>query len=114
MLVYPISSDLGADRLGPQTSAARSSVAHLAVPLALVILALVIGLRCGADWPPAASPNPDSEISSERPDRVVRITIDTLRADRVGSYEAPDAHTPISTPWPRGEFASRWRFLPPR
>lgn len=94
MLVYPISLDIDADRLEPQTSAARSSVTHLAVPPALVILALVIGLGCGADRPPSASPDPDAEISSERPDRVVLITIDTLRADRLGSYGAPDAHTP--------------------
>jgi len=57
-------------------------------------IALLIGLGCGADRPPAASPEPDSESSSERPDRVLLISIDTLRADRVGSYGAPDAHTP--------------------
>ncbi len=98
MLVFSISPGRGAGRLGPQKSAARSSVVHLAVPPALVFLALVIafviGLGCGADRPPATSLDSNSENSSERPDRVVLISIDTLRADHVGSYGAPDAHTP--------------------
>ncbi len=56
----------------------RRWVAHLGV-----LLTLAIGLVCGCRGP-AAAPT----------ERIVLITIDTLRADRVGAYGATRAHTP--------------------
>jgi choline-sulfatase len=58
-------------------SAGRSSGAHPAVLLALGLAAL----GCPAGAPPA-------------PQRILLVTIDTLRADHLGSYGAPNAHTP--------------------
>ncbi len=56
---------------------------------------LVLLLGACADPPPAGSPGPELTAESEvvSPD-IVLVTIDTLRADRIGAYGDPLAHTP--------------------
>ena len=65
------------DRL-PRTPERRTSRHPLVFGLFVVLLAIQ-GCHRGAELPP---------------DRVVLVTIDTLRADHVGSYGAAHAHTP--------------------
>jgi len=64
----------------------------------LVLAVCVLGIAGCAGGPPAAKPSaPEVEaqiVRTQPPKRVVLVTIDTLRADYVGSYGATQVKTP--------------------
>ncbi len=65
---------------------ARSGRARRGAGLALVAAAAALG-ACDVERKPAAA--------TERIERIVVVSIDTLRADRVGCYGAAEAETPV-------------------
>jgi predicted AlkP superfamily pyrophosphatase or phosphodiesterase len=56
-----------------------------------VAASIAIGLLNGACAPPAQKPE---NATARRAEHVLLLTIDTLRADRVGAYGYVTAHTP--------------------
>lgn len=58
----------------------------------LLACGLSVLLACGAEAPP--EPSPAVEEATARGPDILLVTIDTLRADRVGAYGDPLAHTP--------------------
>lgn len=82
-------------------SSERASCASFRRRAALAAGLLALALGCGREEPPpgagaqpAASARVPAAAAAGRPERIVLVSIDTLRADRIGAWGAADAETP--------------------
>ena len=89
----------GAGETSPSPFRRRSPRVTPITRIATLLIALLVKMACGPDAPPvlsnetASSTDSGSDQTANRPDRIILISMDTVRADRVSGY-GPASNTP--------------------
>ncbi|MBP1607386.1 MAG: Sulfatase [Acidobacteria bacterium] len=88
---------------------ARTSLLVLGLAVLLAAIGLTLSLR---KTPSPATPRTESGAGAPRPEHIVVVTIDTLRADRVGAYGYRSGRTPVLDGLARGGVRFERAYAP--